>query len=148
MAIGIAGARARREREAVAGPLASRIIRFLRFRGFGIASGLVAFLFVFFFAYPIGRMLYAAFFVDGQLSLQGFILVYNDPDLVSLLVDTALVAGIGSVVALVIAAFFAWLNERTDAGMGWISRVLPLVPLMLPPIALSTGWFFLGHERA
>jgi iron(III) transport system permease protein len=59
-----------------------------------------------------------------------------------------IVTGLSSVVAMTVATLFAWLNERTDASMGWVSRLLPLVPLMLPPIALSTGWFFLGHERA
>lgn len=148
MSAELAAARARREIEPVAAPTLTRLIGFLKYRGFGIASGLVAGLFVFFFAYPLALMLYSAFFDDGSFSLRGFYQVYNDPNLVPLLVDTALVTGLGSIVALIIATLFAWLNERTDAGMGWISRVLPLVPLMLPPIALSTGWFFLGHERA
>lgn len=124
------------------------ILHFLKYRGFGIASGAVAITFIFFFVYPLTRMLYAAFFKDGVFSTASFGETFADPYLVPLLVDTLIVTGLSSVVAMIIATLFAWLNERTDAGMGWVSRLLPLVPLMLPPIALSTGWFFLGHERA
>jgi iron(III) transport system permease protein len=124
------------------------VLGFLKFRGFGIASGTVAVAFIFFFIYPLGRMLYGAFFKNGEFTTSSFATTFADPDLGSLLLHTALVTGLSSVVAMAIATIFAWLNERTDASMGWVSKLLPLVPLMLPPIALSTGWFFLGHERA
>lgn len=129
-------------------PRSGSALDFVKYRGFGIASGAVAVAFVFFFVYPLLRMLYAAFFKDGAFSMGAFQETFADPNLPSLLVDTIVVTGLSSVVAMAIATIFAWLNERTDASMGWVSRLLPLVPLMLPPIALSTGWFFLGHERA
>jgi iron(III) transport system permease protein len=130
-------------------PRSGSLLGFVKYRGFGIASGAVAVAFVFFFVYPLVRMLYAAFFdKDGAFSMGAFQETFADPNLPSLLVDTIIVTGLSSVVAMIIATMFAWLNERTDASMGWVSRLLPLVPLMLPPIALSTGWFFLGHERA
>lgn len=124
------------------------VLGFLKYRGFGIASGAVAVVFVFFFVYPLARMLYAAFVKNGMFSMGPIEETFADPNLPSLLADTVIVTGLSSVVAMAIATVFAWLNERTDASMGWVSRLLPLVPLMLPPIALSTGWFFLGHERA
>jgi iron(III) transport system permease protein len=124
------------------------VLHFLKYRGFGIASGAVAIAFIFFFVYPLTRMLYSAFFKNGVFSTVSFEETFADPHLASLLVDTAIVTGLSSIVAMTIATLFAWLNERTDAAMGWVSKLLPLVPLMLPPIALSTGWFFLGHERA
>ncbi|MBN8478643.1 MAG: iron ABC transporter permease [Burkholderiales bacterium] len=120
----------------------------IRYRAFGVASTVVAALFLFFFAYPLARMLYVAFVKKGEFSTAAFAETFADPDLGPLLIDTTLVVVIGSVVAMAIATLFAWLNERTDASMGWASRLLPLVPLMLPAIALSTGWFFLAHERA
>lgn len=134
----------------LAPPVAGRnaALAFLKYRGFGIASGIVATAFVFFFVYPLVRMLYAAFVKNGTFSMGAFQETFADPDLWPLLLETLVVTGVSSVVAMIIATVFAWLNERTDASMGWASRLLPLVPLMLPPIALSTGWFFLGHERA
>ena len=50
--------------------------------------------------------------------------------------------------ALVIGTLFGWLNERTDAGMGRFSELLPLLPFVVPGIAISIGWIFLGSERA
>jgi iron(III) transport system permease protein len=124
------------------------VLGFLKFRGFGIASGIVAALFLFVFLYPLCRMLYAAFAKNGAFTTVAFDETFADPNLGPLLIETALVCGVASFAAMIVATIFAWLNERTDASMGWVSRLLPLVPLMLPPIALSTGWFFLGHERA
>lgn len=124
------------------------VLHFIKFRGFDIASGIVAVTFIFFFVYPLGRMLYGAFVKDGSFTTRSFVETFSDPDLGPLLMDTLIATGASSVMAMAIATLFAWLNERTDAAMGWVSRLLPLVPLMLPAIALSTGWFFLGHERA
>ena len=41
-------------------------------------------------------------------------------------------------------------GEIFAGGQGYFRAVERAggTPLMLPPIALSTGWFFLGHERA
>jgi hypothetical protein len=44
------------------------VLHFLKYRGFGIASGAVAIAFIFFFVYPLTRMLYAAFFKNGVFS--------------------------------------------------------------------------------
>jgi iron(III) transport system permease protein len=54
--------------------------------------------------------------------------------------STALAVAIGSV--------FAWLTERTDLGMAWLTRVLPIVPLLVPPIAGAIGWVLLAAPRS
>jgi iron(III) transport system permease protein len=44
----------------------------------------------------------------------------------------------------VIGSFFAWLNERTDARIGWLSDTLPIIPLMIPPLVGTIGWILLA----
>lgn len=62
--------------------------------------------------------------------------------------DTFLIVLTAGPLALAIASVFAWLNERTDARMGVLSGILPLVPFLMPPIAISVGWVFLAQPRA
>ena len=55
---------------------------------------------------------------------------------------------VSSALATFIAAILAWLNERTDASIGMVGRVLPLIPFLMPAIALPLGWLFLASPRA
>ncbi len=118
------------------------------FGAFDLLSVILAALFVFFLAYPLIEMFRRTLFSDGTVHWDKVVAAIADPILLSTLGQTAAIVGVSGLAAVFIAIVFAWLTERTDASMGWISRVLPLVPLLLPPIALSTGWFFLAHRRA
>jgi iron(III) transport system permease protein len=69
-------------------------------------------------------------------------------DIAGLLTNTLIVVGASTVLALIIGAVLAWLNERTDAGMGLITESMPLVPFMLPPIAGAIGWVLLMAPSA
>lgn len=85
---------------------------------------------------------------DGD-GLPGIIRAALDQDGVGrLLLNTAIVVLASSFLALVIACAFAWFNERTDAGIGAIGRVLPVVSLLVPPIAGAIGWMVLLSPRA
>lgn len=118
------------------------------FGAFDLLSLILAVLFVFFLGYPLIEMFRRTLFSDGAVRRDTVVAAFADPVLLSTLGQTAAVLGASGLAAVFIAIVFAWLNERTDASMGWVSRLLPLVPLLLPPIALSTGWFFLAHRRA
>lgn len=84
------------------------------------------------------------FLVDGRLNLDVFERVWNLPGLTEVLADTILIVGVSTLIAVIIGTGFAWLSERTDARMGWLSTVIPLVPLMVPPLAGALGWAFLA----
>ncbi|MET0767377.1 MAG: iron ABC transporter permease [Aeromicrobium sp.] len=70
------------------------------------------------------------------------------PGIGEVLVNTAIIVVVAMPFGLIIGSLFAWLNERTNARMGWLSRALPVIPLMLPPIAAAIGWVFLLSPRA
>jgi iron(III) transport system permease protein len=118
------------------------------FSVFDLLSVTLAALFVFVLVYPLVEMFRRTIFAGGAVRGDTLVTALTDPVLGSTLLQTAAALGASGLAAVLIAIAFAWLNERTDAGMGWVSRLLPLVPLLLPPIALSTGWFFLAHSRA
>ena len=69
-------------------------------------------------------------------------------DIVGLLTSTFIVVGVSTLFALIIGAVLAWVNERTDAGMGLVTEAMPLIPFMLPPIAGAIGWVLLMAPTA
>jgi len=69
-------------------------------------------------------------------------------DVLGLLRNTLIVVAVSTVLALLIGAVLAWINERTDAGMGIITESMPLIPFMLPPIAGAIGWVLLMAPTA
>lgn len=98
-------------------------------------------------AYPILWMIVRTFFLENG-GLQPFREVFANPRTGAVLFDTGIIIVCAGSIALLIAFTFAWLVERTDARIGWVTSILPLVPLMLPPVAMSVGWWFLAHPRA
>lgn len=40
-------------------------------------------------------------------------------------------------------AFLAWLSERTDAPLGRVTYLLPLIPLLIPGVSVIGGWLML-----
>jgi iron(III) transport system permease protein len=69
-------------------------------------------------------------------------------DVVGLVRNTLIAVGVSTVLALLIGAILAWVNERTDASLGLVSEAMPLVPFMLPPIAGAIGWVLLASPTA
>jgi len=90
--------------------------------------------------YPLWFVIKGTFVVRGRLTVEPFRSVFDDHSLGSVLRNTAIIASTSTIAAVVLAAVFAWLNERTDARIGWLARILPLVPLLIPAAAAAVGW--------
>lgn len=117
------------------------------FSAYGLAAGLVVVVMAAMIAFPMLRMIARAFMVDGVPSFDGALSVLKEPWLPRVLLNTGIVIGASTAVALVVGSAMAWLNERTDANLGVIGLVLPVIPLLMPGVALSIGWAFLGAPR-
>ncbi|MFC5819513.1 ABC transporter permease [Nonomuraea harbinensis] len=98
--------------------------------------------------YPLALVVIRPFVTDGRIDLAPIRDMLAQPDLVTLLWHTAAVVGASGLAGLVIGSSLAWVNERTDARMGLLTDVVPLVPFLLPPIAGAIGWSLLGSERS
>ncbi len=98
--------------------------------------------------YPLVRLIYDAFFANGQLDISSISTTFSEPALPVVLTNTALLIATSGSIAIVVGAVLAWLNERTDARLGWAADTLPIVPLLVPSIAVSIGWVFLLAPRA
>ncbi|MPZ27758.1 MAG: ABC transporter permease subunit [Micromonosporaceae bacterium] len=92
--------------------------------------------------FPLGRMVVRAFEGFGHQRWESLV---GAPWFSGMLRDTVVVVGASAVIALLVAALLAWINERTDAGIGMLGDVLPLVPLFLPTVAMAVGWVLLAN---
>ncbi|WP_160118513.1 ABC transporter permease [Rhodococcus wratislaviensis] len=78
----------------------------------------------------------------GQSALSGL-----SSDLGSVLLNTLVVVGGGSLIAVIVGTGLAWINERTDGGFGGLGQFMPIAPLLLPGITGVLGWVVLLDPR-
>jgi iron(III) transport system permease protein len=115
---------------------------------FSAVSVVVALVFAALVIYPLGRFLVRIFVKDGHLDLSVFQKVFAYEGLPQTLLNTVILVVASTLIALVVGAFFAYLLERTDARIGWLAGVMPMLPLLMPPIAGAIGWVFLLSARS
>jgi iron(III) transport system permease protein len=97
--------------------------------------------------YPIIRMVARAFFPQSGLELSPFVTTVQQPWFWPVVRNTLVAVLAAAALALVVGSVLAWLNERTDAGLGWFGSFMPLMPLLIPPIAMGAGWVFLASPK-
>jgi iron(III) transport system permease protein len=61
--------------------------------------------------------------------------------------NTTILVLCSGALALVIGSLLAWINERTDASLASLGRILPLAPLLIHPLASASGWVVLLDPR-
>lgn len=115
---------------------------------FGASTALLTILLLFGVVYPIVKMIQALLFNHGAFESDLISQTFTSATFLRALKDTAIIVVISNAIAIPLGTLLAWLTERTDARMGALSRLLPVIPLLLPPIALSIGWIFLGDPRS
>jgi iron(III) transport system permease protein len=110
-----------------------------------IAAGLLLLCVLFIVFYPIGIIVVRAIFpFDAEL----WVTTLTAPALGIAVRNTMIIAAFTTTISVPLGVFFAWLIERTDARWGALSRLLPVIPLLLPPVAMAIGWLFLADPRA
>ncbi len=114
-----------------------------------IFSAVVAIVLALLVAYPLGATIFRL--ATGRLtSVTPGTTVWStisSSQTLSALWHTAILVFFGGGIALLVGAMLAWINERTDARVGWAASVLPLVSMFVPSIASAIGWVFLGEPR-
>jgi iron(III) transport system permease protein len=119
-----------------------------RLSGFGVLGMAFTVVLIALIVYPIYTMVHDAFFTGGGVHLGAIREVIDDPAFRAAAKNTLLLVITSGTAAMLIGTLLAWLNERTDANMGFVSRLAPLVPLLIPPVALAIGWLFVADPLA
>lgn len=111
---------------------------------FSILSFSAAAIIVFLIVYPAAIMLGRVFLPQGVLDFSAFSQVMDETWLWPTLRNTLFVVLGAGACAVFTATIFAWLNERTDARLGLVGDILPIIPLLIPAVAMAIGWIFLA----
>ena len=93
-------------------------------------------------------MLLAGSFSEGLGAFQGFttakyVEAYTDPELLAILLDTAIFTLGSAVVATFLALFLAYVNTRTDIPFKSFFGIISIIPMMIPHILFSVSWVLL-----
>lgn len=123
-------------------------LRRRRWSWFAIVSATVAILLALLGVAPLVRVLVRLFWVDGAFTLAPIQDALAIEDVGTVLRDTLIVVAASSALAFMVGSSLAWLNERTDARLGFVTDTLPLLPFLLPPVAGAVGWVILLSPRA
>jgi iron(III) transport system permease protein len=83
----------------------------------------------------------------GNLTLEHFRALYEDPQIFQTLLNTAGFAIVTVIVAMAFGCSAAWLVERTDLPWKNLVYVLMTVGLLLPTFFVAMGWVFFMHPR-
>jgi iron(III) transport system permease protein len=94
--------------------------------------------------YPLARLIILAFVPDSAFTWTEFSNVFGSAWFGDALRNTAISVVCASALGVTMAAFIAWVNERTDASLGWLGQILPLTPMVVPGVAVGTGWVLLA----
>lgn len=118
-----------------------------RLRSFRTISLVVAIILGLLGLVPLLRVVLRLFY-DGGFTAEPLRKTLDQPDLGPLMLNTVGLVVVSGVIALVVGSVLAWLNERTDARMGFVSDLLPIIPFLLPPVAAAVGWVLLFSPQA
>jgi iron(III) transport system permease protein len=132
-------------KEAVAGHRRKAPFSSLAFES---ANGLLAILMLLLVIYPILAMFQRELLPAWSINTQAFVNVLGSGAFWNAAGNTAMVLTTSGALSILIGTAFAWLNERTDAQMGFVSKFLPVLPLLVPSVAMSVGWIFLAQETS
>ena len=86
-------------------------------------------------------------FGSSVFTFQGYAQAYGGSDLLPIIRNTLIYAGLGVVFALPIAFGFAFLTERTDMPLRNAMYVLMFIPMSTPVFATALGWILLLGPR-
>lgn len=98
----------------------------------------------FLIVYPLGRMMVRIFWVNGQLMLGSAAKLASEPWIPGVLANTALIVASSTILAVLVGGVLAWINERTDGHLGTFGFIMPVIPLLIPNVALAIGWVFVA----
>ncbi len=106
--------------------------------------------------YPVAMLLLGALtdtnpVVDGfgvfNLSVKNFIAVLTNPNVAEALLNTLIVCGGGTVIAVVIGLAFSWIVVRTNTPCKRFVAAASMLPLFAPPLVAGVAWVILGSPK-
>jgi iron(III) transport system permease protein len=120
-------------------------------------SGGILIVLAFLVLYPLTTLLLGALtnanpVVEGiharDLSLTNFIAVLVNPNVHAALLNSLVVCGAGTVIAVVVGLTFSWVVVRTDTPCKRLIATASMLPLFVPPLVAAVAWSILGSPKS
>jgi iron(III) transport system permease protein len=83
----------------------------------------------------------------AEFTLDNYLAAYAGAETLRLLFNSVQFAVGASVLAFVIGAFFAWVNERTNTPFKALFFALSVIPLIIPGILFTVSWILLASPK-
>ena len=115
---------------------------------YAIVAAVVALIAAAVIVVPIVMMFAKILFPHGVLNTAAFTTALSGSGLATSALNTLIILVVVNLTAVPVGVLFAWMNFRTDARMGALSTMLPILPLLLPSVAMVIGWVFLGSDKS
>jgi len=135
--------------EITAGGASARSLRWLW-------SGALLLLLAFLVIYPVTMLLIGAFtthnpVVDGvsldDFSVGNFTAVLANENVRLALFNSMIACGGGTILAVIIGLFFAWIVVRTNTPCKGLIAAAGMLPLFIPPLVAAVAWSILGSPK-
>ena len=97
---------------------------------------------------PVIIMFVRTLVPGGELNTQAFSDAFSRPGLGAAVRNSLIIVVVVNLTAVPVGTLFAWLNFRTNARLGPMASLLPVLPLLLPSVAVTIGWVFLGSDES
>ncbi len=97
---------------------------------------------------PIVIMFVRTLLPGGEFNAQAFSDTFSRPGLGAAAINSLIIVVSVNLTAVPVGTLFAWFNFRTNARLGPMASLLPLLPLLLPSVAVTIGWVFLGSDES
>lgn len=79
----------------------------------------------------------------GQFTIEKYIEAYSNPEIIWILLNTAIFILGTATFSTTLAYVLSYLSVRTDMPLKGLTKVLSVVPMMIPHILLAVGWMLL-----
>jgi iron(III) transport system permease protein len=79
----------------------------------------------------------------GRFTVDKYVTAYTDPDLFTVLFQTAVFVSGSALLATLLALFLAYISTRTDMPFRFLFKIIPVIPMMIPHILFSISWVML-----
>jgi len=77
-----------------------------------------------------------------------FTSVFDSAPILTAARNTFIIVIVSCILATVVATILAWLNEGTEASLGWAGSLMPVVPFLMPALSLPLGWTFIAAPQS
>jgi iron(III) transport system permease protein len=137
-------------------PVARERARPLRAAGGWLWSIGLLLVLAFLVIYPLSMLLIGAVtgvnpVVDGirgaDVSFANFASVLANPNVHAALLNSLIVCGAGTAVAVVVGLTFSWVVVRTDTPWKGLIATASMLPLFVPPLVAAVAWSILGSPK-